>query len=559
MKNEDKTKEQLIELMKLRQRVAELEKSEIQRKQAEEVLRESEALYQSILENARDIIFTISSDFTITSLNPAFETITQWPREQWLGKNFPSLIHPDDLFLSLEIYQRILNKEMPPPSFESRIISESGDYIAIEFIITPQIRNGKVVSYLGIARDITGLKCAEGALQQCEEKYHNLIENIQDGVFLIQDDKIQFANEAFARMFGFTVEEVTGKDFREFVIPEDLEMVMNRYHGKQVGENITKECEFHALRRDGTGITVNVNIRLITYRGRAAFVGIVKDITERKRTEDLLQRSEEKYRTMIENSNEIIWTLDKQGNFTYFNKRAEEISDYELAEMQGKSFTSIITPADLSRAQEIFSEVLAGKSLQYIINAYRKDGSSITLSINTSPLFESGEIVGTISFSHDITERKLALERMQELYLSAIKAEIQKADEQQLELPAGHGESILVVYDEVEFRETTRAILEAYGYKVFTAKNGADAVLLYLQNREEIKVVLMDLMIPVMDGPAGIWVLRKINPEVKIIAVRGLTESDKFSGIAGAVRATLPKPYTAEKLLKTIHEVLSAK
>ncbi len=411
MKNEDKTKEQLIdELIKLRQQVNELEKSEIQHKQAEEVLRESEALYRSLLESTRDIIFTTSSDFTITFLSPAFETIIDWPREQWLGKNFLSLVHPDDLSLPLEIYQRIFNREMPPPSFELHVLSKSGDYIAMEFIIIPQIRDGKVVSYLGIAHDITGLKRAKEALQQCDEKYRNLIENIQDGIFLIQDDKIQFANEAFARMFGFTVEKVIGKDFREFVAPEDLEMVINRYHGKEAGENITRECEFHALRRDMTRIIVNMDIWLMTYRGRVAIVGTVKDITERKRTEDLLQRSEEKYRMMIENSNEIIWTLDKQGRFTYFNKRVEEISGYELAEMQGKSFTSIITSTDLSRTQEIFSKVLAGKSLQYVINVYRKDGSSIILSVNTSPLFKSGEIVGTVSFSHDITERKLALE-----------------------------------------------------------------------------------------------------------------------------------------------------
>lgn len=94
---------------------------------------------------------------------------------------------------------------------------------------------------------------------------------------------------------------------------------------------------------------------------------------------------------------------------------------------------------------------------------------------------------------------------------------------------------------------------------MFIAGNGADAVSLYSQNRDEIKVVLMDLMMPVMDGPASIWVLRKINPEVKIIVVRGLTESDKFSDIAGAARATLPKPYTAEKLLKTIHGVVGSK
>ena len=145
------------------------------------------------------------------------------------------------------------------------------------------------------------------------------------------------------------------------------------------------------------------------------------------------------------------------------------------------------------------------------------------------------------------------------VYLSAIKTEIQRTEEHKLELPVGYGELILVAEDEGSIREITSSTLETYGYKVLTAEDGAQAVAEYAQNTNKIKVILMDMMMPVMDGCASIRAVRKINPEVKIIAVSGLAEKDKLKNVADHANAFLPKPYTAEKLLKTIHEVLSAK
>jgi CheY-like chemotaxis protein len=127
-------------------------------------------------------------------------------------------------------------------------------------------------------------------------------------------------------------------------------------------------------------------------------------------------------------------------------------------------------------------------------------------------------------------------------------------------LPVGNGELVLVAEDEDSIRDVTVSTLEAYGYKVLTASDGADAVALYAQNKDKIKVILMDMMMPVMDGHASIRAIRKIKPEVKIIAVSGLAEKDKLAKIADTgVHAFLPKPYNAERLLKTIHEVLSGK
>ncbi len=147
------------------------------------------------------------------------------------------------------------------------------------------------------------------------------------------------------------------------------------------------------------------------------------------------------------------------------------------------------------------------------------------------------------------------------VYLPAITTpETLNAQEHQHELPTGHGELILVVDDEAQILKITKKILEKHGYKVITANDGKEAIALYLQHREEIKFVLMDMMMPVMDGQACIRELHKVNPEVKIIAASGLTEKDKLTNVVDIhVRGFLPKPYTAEKLLKTIHEVLSAK
>ncbi|MFZ3169509.1 MAG: PAS domain S-box protein [Candidatus Methanoperedens sp.] len=145
------------------------------------------------------------------------------------------------------------------------------------------------------------------------------------------------------------------------------------------------------------------------------------------------------------------------------------------------------------------------------------------------------------------------------VYFPAIKTEMQNVEEEKLELLVGHGELALIAEDEDSVREVTISTLEKYGYSVLAANDGAQAVTEYAQNTDKIKVILMDMMMPVMDGEASIRTIRKINPGVKIIAVSGIAEKDKLKNVAHNTNAFLPKPYTAEKLLKTIHEVLSVK
>jgi two-component system, cell cycle sensor histidine kinase and response regulator CckA len=143
------------------------------------------------------------------------------------------------------------------------------------------------------------------------------------------------------------------------------------------------------------------------------------------------------------------------------------------------------------------------------------------------------------------------------VYLPAIEAAAERVERKRLDLPAGQGELVLVVDDEDAIRQITKTTLEAFNYRVLVASDGTEAVGLYAQNRDDIAVVLTDMMMPFMDGPATIRALQKMNPQVRIIAASGLAASDKAAEAASVgVHTFLPKPYTAEKLLKTLAEVL---
>jgi CheY-like chemotaxis protein len=134
-----------------------------------------------------------------------------------------------------------------------------------------------------------------------------------------------------------------------------------------------------------------------------------------------------------------------------------------------------------------------------------------------------------------------------------------RQNEVRMTVPRGNGELIMVVDDEAAIRQVTGQTLEAYGYRVTVARNGAEAVALYAQYIHGISLVLIDMMMPVMDGLATIQALRQINPHVKLIGASGDSENGKVARAAwSGLEHFLPKHYTAEVMLRLIDSVLKA-
>jgi len=125
-------------------------------------------------------------------------------------------------------------------------------------------------------------------------------------------------------------------------------------------------------------------------------------------------------------------------------------------------------------------------------------------------------------------------------------------------IQAGRGETILLAEDEVAILEITKETLETFNYRVLTAANGSEALASYREQWRQITVVVTDMSMPVLDGAALIRELRKIRPEVKVICVSGLGSKERSTEIAELKpQAYLTKPYTTEKLLNTLHEIIS--
>jgi PAS domain S-box-containing protein len=145
------------------------------------------------------------------------------------------------------------------------------------------------------------------------------------------------------------------------------------------------------------------------------------------------------------------------------------------------------------------------------------------------------------------------------VYLPALETSLEARKEQTevASLPRGNGETILVIDDEASILTITSQTLQAFGYRVVTAMDGADALSVYVQHRNEIAVVLTDMMMPILDGPATIHALIRINPAVKIVAASGLNTNGGVAKASGAgIKHFLTKPYTAGTLLKTMRAIL---
>ena len=219
----------------------ELEQEIDERKRIEEELRNSEAKFRATFEEAPIGMARLDIEGRILETNHILQQMLGLSGEELKGKVFTEFTHPDDVEIDTDQFRELISGKKNHYMIKKRYIRKKGTIFWARMTVSlVRDANGDPQFSISMVEDITERKEAEDKLQMSEEKYRTLIENIRDGVFVIQDGKIQYTNESFPRVAGYEAEDVIGKDFREFVAPEDRERITDYYFRREAGEKVPR-------------------------------------------------------------------------------------------------------------------------------------------------------------------------------------------------------------------------------------------------------------------------------------------------------------------------------
>lgn len=257
---------------------------------------ELEIQYQTLLNQAQvGVMIWQTNPSRISYANPRICELLGYTEEELLsfrGEEAFCVLHPEDRATVASRFQERLEGADVQRVYETRGLRKDGEAIWLQVAASFITYRGEPASLTTIL-DVTDQVLARIELQNSEEKYRTLVENIQDGVFVIQNERMAYVNDALANMLGKTRGEMEGTKFQEHIAPEDLKLVEERYFRRQRGEDVPPEYEFRLLHKDGRRISVNLNIGITSYMGSVASIGTLKNITEKKEAEARQQAAAE--------------------------------------------------------------------------------------------------------------------------------------------------------------------------------------------------------------------------------------------------------------------------
>jgi PAS domain S-box-containing protein len=271
-------------------------------------------------------------------------------------------------------------------------------------------------SYLVMANDVTEKRQAEVAVLESEKRYRELFENANDIIYT-HDLKGNFTslNKSGEYVTGFTREETLRMNIKDVLAPDYLDMARHMLVRKS-DEDVATVYELEIIAKDGRRVALEVSTRLIYASGKPIGVqGIARDITARKGTEEALKYSEEKFRSIVETTNEWIWAIDLAGAHTYTNPAVQQILGYQPHEVLGADVRDFLFEQDRDEFEKVLASGISERRgwAGLVLRWKHRRGGYRYLESNAAPVFDfEGALIGYRGADRDITERKLAEEAL---------------------------------------------------------------------------------------------------------------------------------------------------
>jgi len=387
------------------------------------LLEESEGRFRNVLDVSRDFIYKLNLETgTYDYVSPSVLRLTGFTPEELIAMGFKGVAeraHPEDKILLDMPFRMLLDLSSEDSSVarvEYRWKHKDGEYLwASDSRSLIRDENGRAIAVVGTVRDETKRKQAEEALRESEEKYRQLVENLQEGVWALdKDGHTTFANPRMAEMLGYTVDEMLGKHLLSFMDEQWQEVAKEKLERRRQG--VAEQHDFEFLRKDGTRVYTSLATNPATDRN-GNYIGAlaaVTDITDKKQAEEALRKSEELFRTLSASAPVGIFLMDDKGQIIYTNERLQAIAGPIPQGSRNIDLVAVAHPDDRERMLAEATRQQEGPaedSQEYRI--LTPQGETRWVHARVCPIFSTdGRPSGVVGTVEDTTAPKQAEEAM---------------------------------------------------------------------------------------------------------------------------------------------------
>ncbi|NQT74853.1 MAG: PAS domain S-box protein [Chloroflexi bacterium] len=382
------------------------------RKRIEEALRHSEEYFRFMIENSSDMIVVLDADGTIRYTSPSIKHVAGYEPEDLIGKNAFDFVHPKETEKATSIFIEGLAIPGYTAILETRLQRKNGDWRYVELtgknLLDEPAIQGVVLNFHDIDEHIK----AEKEIRESEEKFRTIFESANDVIAYVDESGVFIdVNSKAEEIFGWKPEEVIGKSFTDFPLfkPETINYVLQRF-SNAILDHTAQYVVLEAQRKDGNTLFIEVGTAFIKRNdGTRGILVNLRDATERKKAEDALRESEEKFRTIFENVNDEIIYLNMKGVVIDVNDRVEDIFGWKREEVIGSVFTEYmqIEPDAYRNLTNLFTNAFKNRTESHItVQAKHRDGSTVFVEASSRLVNQDENLEGILIILRDITARK---------------------------------------------------------------------------------------------------------------------------------------------------------
>ncbi|MDX9712625.1 MAG: PAS domain S-box protein [Ignavibacteriaceae bacterium] len=343
----------------------------------------------------------------IEYISPSVEDITGYKVSDWLNqRDWFATESAVNQIAKARTHKHLAGKIDTSPIYVE-IKHANNETVQLEVYERPIFKEGKVVGLRGVAHDITQKLKSEERLRLSESSYRSIIDSITESIY-IQDENGVFVdvNEGAVAMYGYDKQTLIGKTPEFVSAPNRNDLAANRITVNKAFAGEKQQLEFWGKRKNGEEFLKDVRLYPGTYFNKKVVIAVASDITERKKSEKLLQESEEKYRTLAENVNDVLYLIDRNGRFSYISSGVKNILGYDANDLIGKRLIDFIYPEDTKLMPQQLRKIITNTVEPTDYRLISKSGSVHWVRSSGKAVYDNGRVTGFLGVMIDINKEK---------------------------------------------------------------------------------------------------------------------------------------------------------